>query len=158
MGGPGVYPPQPQEVFSFTQSKRTWVESTGEDRYRRGMYTFIWRQAQHPLLTTFDGADAQTACTRRNRSNTPLQALHLANDPVFVELAAGLGKRVLKDGPPDDAGRVDYAFRLCFARPPTAAERDRVLAYRKAQDGSPEEAWAAVGRVLMNLDEFVTRE
>jgi len=158
IAGPGVYPPQPPEVFSFTQSKRAWPESKGEDRYRRGMYTYIWRQAQHPLLTTFDGADAQTACTRRNRSNTPLQALHLANDPVFVELAGGLGRRILKEGPADDGGRVDYAFRLCFARTPTAAERDRVLAYYKALPGEPEAAWGAVGRVLMNLDEFVTRE
>jgi hypothetical protein len=77
IGGPGVYPPMPPEVFSFTQAKKPWPESKGEDRYRRGMYTFIWRQSQHHLLTTFDGADAQTACTRRNRSNTPLQALHL---------------------------------------------------------------------------------
>ena len=61
MGGPGVYPPMPAEVFSFTQAKKAWPTSKGEDRYRRGLYTFIWRQSQHHLLTTFDGADAQTA-------------------------------------------------------------------------------------------------
>jgi hypothetical protein len=157
VGGPGVYPPLPAEVFSFTQSKHAWPESKGEDRYRRGMYTFLWRQSQHHLLTTFDAADAQVSCTRRNRSNTPLQALHLANDPAFVECFDALGKRVLKDGPADDAGRVDYAFQLCFCRPPTDAERDRVLKYRQ---GFPDEAkaWTAVARVLMNLDEFVTRE
>src|SRR5262249_55034492 len=81
VGGPGVYPPLPKEVFLFTQSNHPWVESKGEDRFRRGMYTYIWRQSQHHLLTTFDASDAQTSCTRRNRSNTPLQALHLANDP-----------------------------------------------------------------------------
>jgi hypothetical protein len=159
LGGPGVYPPMPPEVFSFTQAKKPWPESKGEDRYRRGMYTFIWRQSQHHLLTTFDAADAQTACTRRNRSDTPLQALHLANDPAFVEFAEGLGKRIEKDGPPDDAGRVEYVFRLCFSRPPTAAERDRVLKYLEAQkESKPGTAWAMTARVLMNLDEFITRE
>ncbi len=159
VGGPGVYPPMPPEVFSFTQTKKPWPESKGPDRYRRGMYTFIWRQSQHHLLTTFDGADAQTACTRRNRSDTPLQALHLANDPAFVEFAEALGKRVEKEGPADDAGRVEYMFRLCFSRPPTAAERDRVLKYLEAQkESKPETAWAMTARVLMNLDEFITRE
>jgi hypothetical protein len=159
VGGPGVFPPQPKEVFSFTQSQRTWPESKGPDRFRRGMYTYIWRQSQHPLLTTFDAADAQTACTRRNRSNTPLQALHLANDPVFVEFADALGRRVEKDGPADPAGRVAFAFKLCFARPPSAAEADRVLAYYRDQaKADPKTAWAAVARVLLNLDEFITRE
>jgi hypothetical protein len=159
VGGPGVFPPQPKEVFAFTQSQRAWKESTGADRYRRGMYTYIWRQSQHPLLTTFDAADAQTACTRRNRSNTPLQALHLANDPVFVELAAGLGKRIEKDGPADDAGKVSFAFRVCFAREPSADETRTVLAYYESQKkADPKTAWAAVARVLVNLDEFITRE
>jgi hypothetical protein len=159
MGGPGVYPPQPKELFSFTQGKRAWPESTDEDRYRRGMYTFIWRQSQHPLLTTFDGADAQTACTRRNRSDTPLQALHLANDPVFVELAGGLGRRILKEGPADDAGRIDFAFELCFCRKPTADERDRLLSYRRSlKESTVENAWMMVARVLLNLDEFIVRE
>lgn len=159
VGGPGVYPPQAKEVFAFTQSQRNWVESKGENRYRRGMYTYIWRQSQHPLLTTFDAADAQTSCTRRNRSNTPLQALHLANDPVFIELAEGLGKRIEKHGPPDDAGKVAFAFRTCFARDPSTAEAARVLAYLESQrKANPRTAWSAVARVLMNLDEFITRE
>jgi hypothetical protein len=159
IGGPGVYPPMPTEVFSFTQAKKPWPESKGEDRFRRGMYTFIWRQSQYHLLTTFDGADAQTTCTRRNRSNTPLQALHLANDPAFVEFAEALGKRIEKDGPDDDSGRVDLAFRLCFCRTPTETERARVLKYLEAQkEAKPEKAWALTARVLMNLDEFVTRE
>jgi hypothetical protein len=159
IGGPGVYPPQPKEVFAFTQSNHPWPESKGPDRYRRGMYTFIWRQSQHHLLTTFDAADAQVACTRRNRSNTPLQALHLANDPVFVEFANALGKRIEKEGPPDDAGRINYAFRLCFAREPSAAERERLLAYVEMKRRTdPKTTWSALGRVLMNLDEFITRE
>ena len=152
LGGPGVYPPLPKELFSFTQSNHPWPESTGEDRFRRGIYTYIWRQSQHHLLTTFDGADAQTACTKRNRSNTPLQALHLANDPAFVEFAEAFGKRIEKDGPKDDAGKVAYAFQLAFGRPVSTAEREVIAKYKAKQ------SWASVARVLMNLDEFVTRE
>lgn len=159
IGGPGVYPPLPAEVFAFTQNKKPWPEEKGPNRYRRGMYTFIWRQSQHHLLTTFDAADAQTTCTRRNRSNTPLQALHLANDPAFLEFYAGLGQRLQKDGPSSDAGKVDRAFQFCFCREPSVSERERVLAYlaqQRKQDAKT--AWAQVARVLMNLDEFVTRE
>jgi hypothetical protein len=159
VGGPGVYPPQPKEVFAFTQANKPWPESTGADRYRRGMYTFIWRQSQHPLLTTFDGADAQTTCTRRNRSNTPLQALHLANDQVFVEIAGALGKRILAEGPDDAKGRIDFAYRLCFCRSPEDAERKRLEAYVSRLSSEPaEKQWMMLGRVLLNLDEFVTRE
>jgi hypothetical protein len=159
LGGPGVFPPQPREVFLFTQNNHPWTESKGPDRYRRGMYTYIWRQSQHPLLTTFDAADAQTVCTKRNRSNTPLQALHLANDPAFVEFAQALGTRIESEGPKDDAGKVAFAFRVCFAREPNAAEASRVLQYVEAQRAAKVKApWAAVGRVLLNLDEFITRE
>jgi Protein of unknown function (DUF1549)/Protein of unknown function (DUF1553)/Planctomycete cytochrome C len=158
IGGPGVYPPQPPEIFAFTQNQHPWPESKGPDRYRRGMYTYIWRQSQHPLLTTFDAPDAQGPCTRRNRSNTPLQALHLANDPVFVEIAKGLGDRILKEGPADDAGKLIYAFKLCYCRTPSRLERDRLLAYLQTQRNAKAGAWSMVGRVLLNLDEFVTRE
>ncbi|MBM4071948.1 MAG: DUF1553 domain-containing protein [Planctomycetes bacterium] len=159
LGGPGVYPPQPPEIFSFTQNARPWPESKGPDRYRRGMYTFLWRQCQHPLMTTFDGPDAQVACTRRNRSNTPLQALHLANDPTFVEIAEGLAKRIVHDGPGDDAGRVRHGFRLCFARTPSAAEESRLVEYvSQARQVGGDRAWFLLARALLNLDEFITRE
>ncbi|OWK36962.1 PSD1 and planctomycete cytochrome C domain-containing protein [Fimbriiglobus ruber] len=159
VGGPGVYPPLPPELFTFTQSKKAWPESKGEDRFRRGLYTYIWRQSQHHLLTTFDGADAQTACTRRNRSDTPLQALHLANDPAFVEFAEGLAHRLSKEGSASDAGKIDYAFKLCFVRQPAPAERDRVLKYLEGcRTADPTTAWARTARVLLNLDEFITRE
>ena len=120
------------------------------------MYTFIWRQSQHPLLTTFDAPDAQTACTKRNRSNTPLQALHLANDPVFVEIAKGLASRITKEAPKDDAGRIAYAFQLCYSRSPSSAERERLLRLVGTIDA--DRAWPMLARVLLNLDEFVTRE
>jgi hypothetical protein len=158
LGGPGVYPPQSPELFAFTQNNHPWPESKGPDRYRRGMYTFIWRQSQHPLLTTFDAPDAQVACTRRNRSNTPLQALHLANDPVFVEIAKGLGDRIQKEGPADDIGKMTYAFKLCYCRAPSKLEQDRLLAYLETQRNAKAGPWAMVARVLLNLDEFVTRE
>ncbi|MCI0742462.1 MAG: PSD1 and planctomycete cytochrome C domain-containing protein [Gemmataceae bacterium] len=159
IGGPGVYPPQPPEIFAFTQNNQPWPESKGPDRYRRGMYTFIWRQSQHPLLTTFDAPDAQTACTRRNRSNTPLQALHLANDPTFVEIAKGLADRIGKEGPKDNAGRIGYGFKLCYCREPNDAEQSRLLQYLEQQRGkNVEQAWTMVARVLLNLDEFITRE
>lgn len=159
IGGPGVYPPQPPEIFAFTQNNHPWPESKGPDRYRRGMYTFIWRQSQHPLLTTFDAPDAQVACTKRNRSNTPLQALHLANDPVFVEIAKGLGDRIAKEGPADDSGKMTYAFKLCYCRTPSKLEQDRLLSYLQQQrDANADRAWMMVARVLLNLDEFVTRE
>ncbi len=156
LGGPGVYPPLPPEVFAFTQSKHPWPESQGEDRYRRGIYTHIWRQSQHHLMTTFDGADGQTACTKRNRSNTPLQALHLANDPAFVEFAKALGERIEKLGGASDPERIDYAYRVCFGRPPSAGEAEVVAKYLRK--GDEKTAWARTARVLMNLDEFVTRE
>jgi mono/diheme cytochrome c family protein len=159
VGGPGVYPPMPPEVFSFTQNKHPWPESQGPDRYRRGMYTHIWRQSQHHLLTTFDAADAQTACTKRNRSNTPLQALHLANDIAFQEFAKALGDRVEKEGPADTAGRIALAFEICFSRKPSAKEAERLAAFAdSAAKEDAKTAWARTARVLLNLDEFVTRE
>lgn len=159
MGGPGVFPPQPEEVFSFTQSQRKWTADTDGDRYRRGMYTYIWRQSQHPLLTTFDGPDAQTSCTRRNRSNTPLQALHLANDAVFIELAEGLAKRVQALDATSDVERIELAFRMALSREPTSEEREVLLELLHEQQAKrPETAWLLLARTLLNLDEFVTRE
>jgi hypothetical protein len=180
VGGPSVYPPQPQGVYSFTQVPREWKASVGPDRYRRGLYTFVWRSAPHPALTVFDAPEGTSTCTRRNRSNTPLQALTLLNDQGFVEYAQGLAARVLGEEQ-GDAARLDHAFRLCLARAPQPEERavlTRVLARQRAAfaaapEGAkallpatlpegvrPDEfaAWVAVARVLMNLDEFITRE
>jgi hypothetical protein len=160
VGGPSVYPPQPAGVYAFTQVPRTWKASTGRDRYRRGMYTWFWRSAPHPGLTVFDAPDASTACTRRNRSNTPLQALTLLNDQGFYELAQGLASRVLKEGGTDNVGQVDYAFRLCLARAPKPAETETLtrLLQQSSAGRNPHDAWTAVARVLLNLDEFITRE
>src|SRR5439155_8601499 len=109
IGGPSVFPPQPDGVYRFTQIQRDWKPSSGPDRYRRGMYTYFWRSAPHPALTVFDAPDSTTTCTRRNRSNTPLQALTLLNDQAFFELAQGLAARVLREAPQSDLGRIRYA-------------------------------------------------
>jgi hypothetical protein len=181
IGGPSVFPPQPQGVFRFTQIPREWQPSVGPDRYRRGLYTHFWRSAPHPALTVFDAPDSTTTCTRRNRSNTPLQALTLLNDKAFLEFAQGLARRVLRDGHGDDAERIRYAFQLCLARSPSAGEEallTRLLSRQTAEFVSavsaarllvspdlPNDAnlprtaaWTMVARVLLNLDEFITRE
>lgn len=182
VGGPGVYPPQPEGIYRFTQQAKFWKESTGGDRYRRGLYVFFWRSSPYPFLMTFDSPDANTACTRRVRSNTPLQALTLANDRVFVEAAQALAARVLRDATsPNDGERIRHLFRLCFAREPASNEvarltellnhqrqtfaaapsdADRVVGAFRPADMPPAEAaaWTTLARVAINLDEFITRE
>jgi hypothetical protein len=168
VGGPSVFPPQPDGIYRFTQIDKHWKASSGPDRYRRGMYTYFWRSAPHPDLTVFDAPDATVACTRRNRSNVPLQALTLLNDEGYVELARGLAERVLREVNADDGERLRYAFRLCLARPPSPREQKRLaelLAQQLASGDAPMKsgtrelaAWTALARVLLNLDEFITRE
>ena len=121
--------------------KRPWPTSTGPDRYRRGLYTFLFRASPPPALAVFDAPDGFSTCTRRNRSNTPLQALTLLNDAAFVELAEALAAVVRDDG-------IEAAFRRCTGRRPEADELT-VLAALEAADAA---------RVLLNLDETVTRE
>jgi hypothetical protein len=159
IGGPSVYPPQPKGVYAFTQVPRTWEASTGPDRYRRGLYTYFWRSAPHPDLTVFDASDALSTCTRRNRSNTPLQALTLLNDQGFFEFAQALANRILRESAIADSERIAYAFRLCLGRSPSDRERQalgRLLA--RQHEAKPLDAWTSVARVLLNLDEFITRE
>ena len=150
IGGPSVFPPQPDGVMTLGQSKREWMPSTGEERYRRGMYTFFWRATPHPGLMVFDSADGFSTCTRRVRSNTPLQALTLLNDEAFYEFAHALAKRVENEMPQDK--RIDHAFRLCVSRNPSSDERERIDELLKDTD------WPTVARVLLNLDETITRE
>ena len=164
MGGPGVFPPIPDGVMSLGQVKRAWTVSSGEDRYRRGLYTFFFRATPHPTLNVFDAPDAFSACTRRLRSNTPLQALTLLNDAAFYEFAQALATRVLKDAASSDADRMEQAFRLCVARKPSVAEKQRLnelLAQQLAAEPGEQKqltAWTTVARVLLNLDETITRE
>lgn len=159
VGGPSVFPPQPDGVMGLGQVKREWKADAGPNRYRRGMYTFFWRATPHPMLAVFDAPDAFRTCTRRVRSNTPLQALTLLNDEAFFEFARALADRVLKESPADDRARLDYAFRLCLARSPSEKERDRLgRLLAEGREESEREAWTTVARVLLNLDEFITRE
>ena len=173
LGGPSVFPPQPEGVMTLGQMKRPWRADPGPNRYRRGLYTFFWRATPHPFLTTFDAPFGVQTCTRRFRSNTPLQALTMLNDPAFVEIAAGLAARILSElpDPASDRDRIRHGIMLCLGRPALDRELDMletVLEQERADgaaanptrpgDPSPSAPWITVARVLLNLDEFVTRE
>jgi hypothetical protein len=186
IGGPSVRPPQPDGVYVFTQVKKNWMAATGPERFRRGLYTFFVRSAPYPLFTTFDSPDFQTVCTRRVRSNTPLQSLTLANDPAFLEIAQGMAARLVRDVPGEFGASLDarlrHAFALCFSRPPNEAElvtlHDYVDRQVKSFAAQPETAkglvsqdlvnaglseaqaaaLTAAARVLFNTDNFITRE
>jgi hypothetical protein len=162
IGGPPVFPPQPTGVMTLGQNDRAWTPSSGVDRYRRGLYTHFWRATPHPALVVFDAPDSFSTCTRRLRSNTPLQALTLLNGQAFVEFADGLARRVMTEPLGTDADRLRFAFRLCLARDPSKAEYQRLkelLAQQLAPGQESEQsAWMTVARVLLNLDETITRE
>ncbi|MEZ6143268.1 MAG: DUF1549 and DUF1553 domain-containing protein, partial [Zavarzinella sp.] len=174
IGGPSVFPPQPEGVYRFTQVNKNWKADIGAKRHRRGMYTFFWRSAPHPQLVVFDAPEGNTTCTRRNRSNTPLQALTLLNDSAFLEYAQALAGRI-KNHPSDRLEeKIDYGFQLCLARTPNTRERARLIQFveeqqayyetqaaeaQKLSPGDPTLApWIMLSRVLLNLDETITRE
>jgi hypothetical protein len=165
-----------------------WEVSKGGDKYRRGMYTFFQRTSPYPMLMTFDSPDTNECCVRRSHSNTPLQALTLWNDPVFFECAQTMGRRVVGDVPPETVSsqtvrnRARHIFQLCLAREPAPNELTIVVDLYEGQLGLLERdekattaivgsghlpegvsnselaSWISVGRALMNLDEFITRE
>jgi mono/diheme cytochrome c family protein len=187
IGGPSVHPPIPPNAMSGTQIKRPWDADTGPERYRRGMYTFFFRSSPPPALALFDAPDGTASCTRRIRSDSPLQSLTLMNDEAFLEFAGALAERVVKDGDSSDHDRLDYAYQLVLGRKPISKESARLLTFLAQQrqvyteDGKSARdlltrpgmtaepgvaagqiaeiaAWTSVGRVLFNLDEFMTRE
>jgi len=161
VGGPPVYPPIPEGVLSLGQVKHTWPVSKGDDRYRRALYTFVFRATPPPSLSVFDAPEGLGSCTRRLRSNTPLQALTLLNDTSFHEFAEALGDRLIKDVPQGDALRIERGFLLCTSRRPSAGEHDSLMALAAAErraGGDEKAVWRQVARVLLNLDETVTRE
>jgi len=186
VGGPSVYPPVPKNVLEFNYTQITWPEAKDADRYRRSLYTFRRRSMPDPALGNFDAPTGDLSCARRLRSNTPLAALTGLNEPIFVEAAQGLALRTLKEGGGDDEARVERAFFLCTSRMPTADEKWELLAFLAAQRkrladgwldarsvaaGDPDKlpelpagttpqdaaAWTLVSRVLLNLDETVTK-
>jgi Protein of unknown function (DUF1553)/Protein of unknown function (DUF1549) len=185
IGGPSVFPVMPAGLVELTFGGRdTWKTATGSDRYRRGMYTFWKRTLPYPSMATFDAPEARTSCVRRDRSNTPLQALTTLNDPVFMEAAQALALRVWREAKPNDSARIRHAFSLALGRTPTANEtrsleafvakqrrhfrgntRDAVLVSAAALENPPSGVdlhtlapWTMVSRVLLNLDETITRE
>ena len=139
--------PTPELRAAFTQSKKDWKTSPGADRYRRGMYTFFYRTSPYPMLSIFDVPRYNETCTRRDRSNTPLQSLTLANDAAMFEMAQSLARRVFTERPVsgelrvsggiggdvDDAARLRHMFRLCLARPPLERETACLLGYLDRQ-------------------------
>ena len=154
IGGPSVFPPQPDGIWDNPYSDEKWVTSEGEDRYRRGLYTFIRRTSPYPSFMTFDATSREFCTVRRVRTNTPLQALTLLNDEAFFEAARALAARTAREASTasgrsaaqQEHGRAAYMFRLCTSRMPTSAESiassqsyERQLAhYRRQPSGRGE--------------------
>jgi hypothetical protein len=163
VGGPSVYPYQPDGLYNglvvgADYPGTTWPTSQGDDCYRRTMYTFVKRTVPHPLMQTFDAPDREFCTARRMRTNTPLQALVLMNEPGFYEAAQELGKRIATETDGDDAARVSWAFRLVTAREPTAAEKTELIAaWLQARKLDAKNANVLLASILLNLDEAVTR-
>lgn len=180
IGGPSVRPPQPPGVAELAYDNSVkWVESKGRERYRRGMYIHFQRSVPYPELVNFDAPDSLTACSRRRVSNTPLQALNLLNDEVFFEAAQALAYRILQQAPHQSAARIEWAFVRCLGRLPAPSETKRMEQFLQEQTKSLQQdspaadllapsapegvgrieaaAWTLLSRVLLNLDEFITR-
>ncbi|MGD9645847.1 MAG: PSD1 and planctomycete cytochrome C domain-containing protein [Pirellulales bacterium] len=188
LGGPSVHPPAPAFLFEPPASygPKVWIEDTGPNRYRRSLYTFQFRSIPFPMLQTFDAPNGDSACVRRVKSNTPLQALTTLNEPLFVECARALALRTVREGGATDDERMTFAFRCCVARRPSDDEVALLTALLDKQterftaDGArpwllatsdPEHppelpagvtpaqlaGWTAVARVLLNLDETITK-
>jgi hypothetical protein len=189
IGGPSVFPYQPKGLWEETAygdvySAQTYSPGAGADLYRRSMYTFWKRTSPPPSLNTFDAPDREKCTARRARTNTPLQALALMNDPTYVEASRALAQRMILEAGRDPAARINFAFRLATARKPSTKERQvlRDLAerefggYQRNHDAAlkllrvgevkfnakldPAElaAWTTVASVILNLDETITKE
>lgn len=179
VGGPSVFPPLPPGVAELSYAGNfKWNTSKGEDRYRRGMYTFFKRTSPHPNLTTFDCPDANVTNVKRQASNTPLQPLIMLNNEVYVEAARAFATKLLQTNPTDDpdAVRLGLGFYECVSRPMTGTESvqfSSLLAAARTwysdhpedaeklsgvkEDAAETAAWVATCRVMLNLDEFITR-
>jgi hypothetical protein len=177
IGGPSVFPPQPASITAEgAYGSLQWKTSEGEDKYRRGMYTFAKRTAPYAMFQTFDGPSGEAICPRRDVTNTPLQALTVMNDQVFLEAAQALGKVIAeRSGTADE--RANYLFQRCTSRLPSASELKLLVGFYERQkkrlvakeidpaiiSGASEgdlierAAWTTVARSVLNLDEVVVR-
>jgi len=186
IGGPSVYPYQPEGIWDVPYSSVKWEQSEGEDQFRRGIYTFVRRSSAYPSMATFDAPSREVCTIRRVSTNTPLQALNGLNDPAFFDAARALAARVIREGGSAPRQRADYAFRLLTSRSAPQGYLDEITAWyereiaRLKREGqtakqihgapvalhaeaskasSPElAAWTLVANVLLNMDEAITKE
>jgi hypothetical protein len=189
LGGPSVTPPAPGYLFlpPASYAPFPWKDAEGAEKYRRALYTFRRRTTPYPALQTFDVPNADSACVRRQRSNSPLQALVALNEPIFMECAQALARKTLAEAGGTDEQRITYAFRRALARSPQADEMQELTALLNKQrkriaDGwvNPSEvaagtsdiakdvpkgatpaqlaAYTIVSRALLNLDETISKE
>ena len=184
MYGPSVYPPQPDGLWQAAfNGERTYPTSTGEDRYRRGIYVFWRRTVPYPSMATFDAPSREVCTLRRIQTSTPLQAFVTLNDPVYVECAQALARRIMMQGGPTTEDRARFALRLCLCRPPEEQQVWRVVTlydtelehYQKDQKAAMEiatsergalpaglwagdaAAWTVCANVLLNMDGVLTK-
>jgi len=185
IGGPSVYPPQPPGLWraAFNGADRKWPTSEGEDKYRRGVYTFWRRSAPYPSMATFDVPNREVCEVRRIRTNTPLQAFVTLNDPVYVEIAQAMARRIVAEGGDRTHDRAQFALQLLLVRPPTDAEiaaveelhaEELAIFTRQTEDAkllatselgdapagtdlADLAAWTAVTNVLLNLDAVLSK-
>jgi hypothetical protein len=173
IGGPSVFPPQPEDIWAATYSQDRWTTAEDSSRWRRGLYTFWRRTAPYPSFMAFDATSREVSCARRSCTNTPLQALVLLNDPAFVEAAGALARRMLTKE--SDEARAVLGFRLCLARRPEPAEVDVLVQLARSEralfTAEPDRAallapgedpvelavWTVVANALLNLDEVITK-
>jgi hypothetical protein len=176
MGGPGVRPPQPDGITEAAYGQQKWSASQGEDRHRRSIYTYLKRTAPFAFYNTFDAPSGEACIARREAANTPLQALTVLNDVLIVEIAQAFGREMVTvQGSQEE--KLEHLFRRCLVRHPSkdelqslnqflntqrqrfqSGELDASKVAGEATSNAPERAaWATLARVLLNLDESVTK-
>jgi len=181
VGGPSVFPPLPEGLLDMVYGGSSWKADEGTARQRRGMYTYWKRMLTYPSAAVFDAPARDMTCVRRLRTNTPMQALTLLNDEVFMDAARSMARSILAEAPKDPAQRLRSLLLRCVAREPDETEEQALLAYLESQqallrrqpaeqvlallnipgdggvDRIEEAAWALLCRAVLNLDETITR-